>query len=450
MTNLKTWMAVAAVACSGPALAKAKNVIFFLGDGMGPTTVTGARIYSKGEAGKLTMETLPRTALIKTFSLDAQTTDSAPSMSAYMTGVKMRNEVLSMSAPTVARVEADGHCAAAGNGVAVPTLLELAKASGKAVGAVTTTELTHATPAATYSHICHRRLAFDIAAQAVPGAVGYNAALGTGVDVLFGGSRAHWTPLNAQTNKAGRPDGRNLLTELTAQGYTSVTSAAELRALPTTSRKVIGLFSAESHLTYEIDRDPAKEPSLAEMTTRALEILKRAAPAQGFFLMVEGGRIDHALHSTLAQKALAETAAFDAAIKAALESVDLNETLIVVTADHDHTMAMNGYGQRGEGTHVLDIVKDPITGQPSLDADGFPYPTFVFGNGPNRPGVRAGADVLNVLDKNFTHLSAVKVPEETHGGGDVMLMAGGAGSEAFKGTLDNTAVFGLVKTAAGL
>ena len=143
--GITTALALAAATLAPAAYAdgEAKNVIFFLGDGMGPTTITASRIYRYGEAGHLNMETLPRTARIKTFSLNAQTTDSAPSMSAYMTGVKMKNDVLSMSSDTV-------HSAtcAASNGHAVPTILELAKAAGKSVGAVTTTEMTHATPAA--------------------------------------------------------------------------------------------------------------------------------------------------------------------------------------------------------------------------------------------------------------------------------------------------------------
>src|SRR5450830_1665993 len=132
--------------------ADAKNVIFFLGDGMGPSVVTTARIYKYGEDGSLNMDKLERTARIKTFSNDAQTTDSAPSMAAYMTGVKMNNEVISMSQDTIAKEpsrDVNGNlgvdnCPAGGK--TVPTILELAKAKGKAVGAITTTELTHATP----------------------------------------------------------------------------------------------------------------------------------------------------------------------------------------------------------------------------------------------------------------------------------------------------------------
>ncbi|MHD0148957.1 alkaline phosphatase, partial [Corynebacterium diphtheriae] len=154
---------------------------FFLGDGMGLTTMTAARIYSVGEEGALTMDTLPETAFVKTFSNDAQVTDSAPSMAAYMTGVKMNNEVISMSANTLAidpGTDANGNklvnkCGT-GNGTPATTLLELAKAKGFAAGVVSTARVTHATPAATYAHICHRDLENDIAAALVPGGTGYN------------------------------------------------------------------------------------------------------------------------------------------------------------------------------------------------------------------------------------------------------------------------------------
>jgi alkaline phosphatase len=216
-TNIAAALALTlASAQAAHAAGEAKNIIFFLGDGMGPTTVTAARIYKYGEDGSLTMDTLERTARIKTFSADAQTTDSAPSMAAYMTGVKMNNEVISMSAETVATNpgrDANGNLGvnncAAGNGTPATTILELAKAKGKAVGAITTTELTHATPAATYSHICNRNAQYHIAAQLVPGGAGFNSALGDGVDVLMGGGRNHFTPFGA-ANTAGRADGRNL------------------------------------------------------------------------------------------------------------------------------------------------------------------------------------------------------------------------------------------------
>ncbi|WP_421349396.1 alkaline phosphatase [Aeromonas veronii] len=431
----------------------AKNVILFIGDGMGPTVLTATRLFKVGEEGNLEMMKLPRSARIKTFSNDAQTTDSAPSMAAYTTGVKMNNEVIAMSSDTKAVApgkDVNGNktvnnCSS-DNGKPVPTILELAKAAGKAVGAVTTTELTHATPAATYAHICHRDAAYDIAAQAVPGGAGFNQALGDGVDVLMGGGANHWTPYSA-SNKGGRNDNRDLTAEMKAQGYSYVTTQSELAKV--TSGKVLGLFSSKSHLDYELDR-VAKgaantQPSLSEMTAKAIDLLSKNS--QGYFLMVEGGRIDHALHGTNAKRSLTDAVALDEAVKTALGKVDLNNTLIVVTADHDHTMTINGYSAKGNP--VLDLVKNG-DGSTQNDVDGKPFTTLVFGNGPNRPDVRPVLTSDQVMANDYLQETGVKLTSETHGGGDVMLFADGAGSNRFKGTLDNTKVFGKLREALGL
>ncbi|QMS78002.1 alkaline phosphatase [Aeromonas veronii] len=431
----------------------AKNVILFIGDGMGPTVLTATRLFKVGEEGNLEMMKLPRSARIKTFSNDAQTTDSAPSMAAYTTGVKMNNEVIAMSSDTKAVApgkDVNGNktvnnCSS-DNGKPVPTILELAKAAGKSVGAITTTELTHATPAATYAHICHRDAAYDIAAQAVPGGAGYNSALKDGVDVLMGGGANHWTPYSA-SNKGGRNDNRDLTAEMKAQGYSYVTTQSELAKV--TSGKVLGLFSSKSHLDYELDR-VAKgaantQPSLSEMTAKAIDLLSKNS--QGYFLMVEGGRIDHALHGTNAKRSLTDAVALDEAVKTALGKVDLNNTLIVVTADHDHTMTINGYSAKGNP--VLDLVKNG-DGSTRNDVDGKPFTTLVFGNGPNRPDVRPVLTSDQVMANDYLQETGVKLTSETHGGGDVMLFADGAGSNRFKGTLDNTKVFGKLREALGL
>ena len=483
------------------AAGEAKNIIFFLGDGMGPTTITAARIYKYREEGSLTMDTFPRTARIITYSNDAQTTDSAPSMASYMTGVKANNEVISMTAATIASgankpsadltttpnvANAVNNCAA-GNGAAVTTILELAKASGKAVGSITTTELTHATPAATYAHICNRNAQFHIAAQLVPGGAGFNTALGSGVDVLMGGGRNHFTPFNATTNPKGRPDGRDLTAELAATGYTVASNKTQMSAATTTP--FLGLYSANSHLAYELDRvqavaagvaasaaataivgtpattpattidtiiqtEAAVQPSLSEMTFKSIQLLSSstAGRAKGYFLMVEGGRIDHALHGTNAKRVLEDTIAFDDAIAAAIAQVKLTDptlanTLIVVTADHDHTMTFNGYVKRGNG--ILDISRSYLGGGDNLDVNGVNSTTLVFGNGPNRAPTRTALTSAQVTADNYLQEAGVRLASETHGGGDVKLFATGAGSTIFKGTIDNTKVFTWLKTAYG-
>lgn len=438
-----------------PAKAQARNIIFFLGDGMGPSTITAARIFRHGEDGLLHFERLERTARIKTYSNDFQTTDSAPSMGAYMTGVKINQDGISMKDaraidpdrdangnPTVDRCGAD-------NGQVVPTILELAKAAGRAVGAVTTTELTHATPASTFAHVCHRDAGYTIARQVVPGGKGYNRALGDGVDVLMGGGRHHFTPYDKAANPKGRADGRDLVAELAARGYAVARTRADMMSARP-GRKFIGLYSADDHLDYALARRP-EQPTLSEMALKAIELL--AKDPDGFFLMVEGGKIDHALHDTNAHNALADTVAFDEAIKAAVERMrqldpGLENTLIVVTADHDHTMVMNGYPKRGG--KVLDIVRDYASGQPKQDADGKTFTTLVFGNGKVRPDLRADVDGAAAQAEGYRQEAGVRTVYESHGGGDVKLYATGAGSAPFKGTMENTRVFHLMKAAAGL
>ncbi|HHT8871457.1 TPA: alkaline phosphatase, partial [Burkholderia cenocepacia] len=299
--------------------------------------------------------------------------------------------------------------------------------------------------------ICHRDAQYDIAAQAAPGGAGYNAALGDGVDVLMGGGRNHWTPFDPVSNKRGRADGRNLLDEMKAKGYTVVATRDQLAQAG--NGKLVGLFSSTSHLEYELDRVAGKgegptQPSLADMTSKAIDVLSKNS--NGYFLMVEGGRIDHALHGTNAKRALEDTAAFDEAIRVALSKVDLANTLIVVTADHDHTMTINGYSKRGNP--ILDISRNYRDGQPSKDADGNTYTTLVFGNGANRPNVRASVDSATAMNEAYLQEVGVRMGSagsETHGGGDVMLFADGADAKAFKGTIDNTKVFGLVRSAFG-
>ncbi|MDR0225244.1 MAG: alkaline phosphatase [Burkholderiaceae bacterium] len=489
--------AMALLAPAAHAAGEAKNVIFFLGDGMGPVTVTAARIYkgekllaekpgslASSERANLTMQSLPFASRIKTFSRDGQTTDSAPSMAAYMTGVKMNNEVISMSAETLAYaangqqyINGEDSTCQPGNGQPAQTLLELSKSLGRSVGAVSTTRVGHATPAATYAHICNRNGYNTIAEQSVPGHANYNAKLGDGIDVLMGGGQRNYLPKSVNASSK-RTDTANLVDMMKAKGYSYVAKGSELAALDATKApKLLGLFT-QSEMAYELDRVKQKldEPSLSDMTSKALDVLSRND--KGFFLMVEGGRIDHALHGTNAKRALEDTLAFDKAIETAMAYMEkkdpgLKNTLIVVTADHDHNMVFNGYSKIGNP--ILGKVQDYQTGQMAKAQDGKPYTTLAFGNG-GRPNTTASSQVnpedgnkpwiapargasrddvtgVDTTDDNYLQevgLNLGTPGSETHGGGDVMLFAGGAGAKIFKGTMDNTRVFSKVREAAGL
>ena len=441
---------------------RAKNIIFFLGDGMGVNTLTAARIFAAGEDGELAIDKLPESAFVKTFSNNAQVTDSAASMAAYMTGVKHNNGVISMSFGTRSIApgkDANGNSLVSRceNGEAAITLLELAKRRGMAVGVVTNTSVTDATPASTYAHACHRKLETDIAASLVPGGAGYNKALGErGLDVLFGGGAQNFTPF-AQGGK--RADNRDLLAELSGKGFRVVNDTAQFDALKA-GQPAVGLF-APNHMDFNATRDAARQPALPAMTAKAIELL--APNKNGFFLMVEGGLIDHALHATLGKRALQETVTYTEALQAAIDRMEaldpgLTNTLIVATADHDHTLLLNGYAARtGKTTPtnpgVLGLVRN-ADGTPSLDGKGQPYTIIGFGTGEQRhAGDRSAHLTDDVVTRDDYHQEAVvrtRTGAETHGGSDVFLGATGANAELFRGTIDNTRVFNLIKTAAGL
>ena len=449
-----------------PLPAHPKNIIFFLGDGMGINTLTAARIYAVGEEGELTLDTLPESAFVKTYSNDAQTTDSAAAMSAYMTGVKSNNGVIAMSTDTLSiapGLDASGNktVARCSNGRAATTLAALAKQRGMAVGVVTTTRVTDATPGAVFAHVCNRSMETDIAAALVPGAAGYNPALGAnGVDVLLGGGTDAFLP-KAQGGK--RADGRDLLAELRAKGVRTPADSAQLNAIDATSlAPVVGLF-APDNLAYDAVRERARDPGLAAMASKAISILSKKP--NGFFLVVEGGLIDLALHDTQAKRALQEVVSFDSTLKATIAQMKvidpgLKNTLIVVTADHDHTLLLNGYSRRtGKTTPaepgVLGLLRRVDNGQLRFDVDGAPFTIIGFGTGENRTqGKRSAAPPLTdaIVTADDYHQQAVvrtAAGDETHGGNDVFLGAIGVRADTFHGTIDNTRVFELIKAAAG-
>jgi len=460
--------AVLMTACGGgkdnAAAGPPKNLLFFVGSGLGMTTMTAARIYSVGEDGELTLDTLPETAFVKTYSANSQVSDSAAAMSAYMTGVKVNNQVISMSPNTSAFapaagaeyvVGADTTCPSTGNGTAAVTLLEAAKAGGLATGIVTTARITDAATAASYAHLCQRDGENTIAAQMSPKGAGFNTALGSGVDVILGGGLGHFLPKSAAGGL--RTDGRNLVAEMKTAGYSFGGDKPEFDALPTTG-KLLGLFNT-SHMAFDLDRDNAREPSLPEMTGRAIDQLK--TNTKGMFLLVAGGRINHALQATLARKALQDTVAFDAAIKVAIAKMQLidpglKNTLIVVTADHDNTLLLNGDAARTGKTSdtspgVLGLLRSYVDNSIGKDADGNPYTIIGFGNGENRPGKRNKLTDLQVFDKSYHQEATIPSAEggASRGGADVFLGAMGMGAASFVGVMDNTAVFGLIRKAAG-
>nr|WP_199046933.1 alkaline phosphatase [Dyella sp. ASV24] len=466
---------------------RAKNVIVFLGDGMSLPTIAAAHVRAgqlkgvDGESYRLSFERFPFSALSRTYETDQQTPDSAGTMTAIMSGVKTRGGFIGVS-----QVPRRQDCAAS-RGQELVSTLELASAAGMSTGAITTTRITHATPAATYGHLPERNweVDADLTAEAkAQGCKDFAAQLidfpGNGLTVAMGGGRTEFMVAGeddpVEQGKVGqRLDGRDLIAEWKRKHPDGayVWSGQQLKSLdPTRTKQMLGLFNS-SHLSFEHERvtDKLDEPSLAEMTTSAIDVLKQNP--NGFFLMVEGGRIDHALHAGNAYRALDETIAMADAVQAALQHTDPRDTLIVVTADHSHTMTFAGYPKRGND--ILGLVQghndsyDEEGGAGlARDAAGKPYTTLGFANGPGYIGAsdtqpegsktfphsahdysyatkgRPDLTKAKTNEPNYMQESILPMKAETHGGEDVAIFATGPGAAAFHGELEQNAIFHVI------
>lgn len=440
---------------------KAKNVIIFIGDGMGVSTITAARIFdgqSRGESGEensLAFETFPYVALSKTYNHDAQVPDSAGTATAMLSGAKTRIGVVG-----IAHDNPRGQCAGSQDHH-LQSLVEKAESAGLRTGVVTTTRLTHATPGSTYAHAPSRdweddsRLTDeakaedckDIARQFI------DFPYGDGIDVAMGGGRRHFLPKTASDpevpGKTGRrEDGRNLVKDWQAQnpnGIFAWNKEGFDKANAQTS-KFLGLFE-QSHMRYEADRaeDIGGEPSLAAMTGKAIDMLSQSD--KGFVLMVEGGRIDHAHHGGNAHRALKDTQAFSNAVQTALDMVDLSETLIIVTADHSHVFTMAGYPVRGNP--ILGLVHSPEDAKNATQAkDGKPYTTLGYHNGPGAvSGKREDLSDKDTTHRDFQQQALVPTSSETHGGEDVAIYATGAGSALISGVMEQNVIYHVMNHA---
>lgn len=449
----------------------AKNVIFFLGDGMGVSTVTAARIHAGqklgelGEENYLSFEKFPNLGLLKTYNVDRQVADSAGSATSYLTGVKGRYGTLGLdvSAPfNVCRSDL-------GTKPNVDSVLKWAQDAGKATGFVTTTRVTHATPAGLYAHtanrdwecdsqvpLANRHECKDIARQLIEDEPGRN------IKIILGGGRQVFEAANdnGTTNwPCKRGDNMDLIEAWKVDKKNRDKSYLFLEnrdGLLNTNLDdadfILGLFSI-NHIPYELDRveDPkvgALAPGIEEMTEKAIRFLQKKS-TNGFFLLVEGGRIDHAHHKNNALLALEETVAMHKAVAIAQRLTDNKDTLIVVTADHSHTFNINGYPVRG----------NKITGVGGVGDNGYNYTTLSYSSGPGFwKNVNNGttdphkpwldASTLDVHNKTYRQLSQIPAYDAYHGGEDVAVYATGPMSHLFHGVHEQSYVAHVVGHAA--
>ncbi|MFY7746214.1 MAG: alkaline phosphatase [Erythrobacter sp.] len=431
---------------------KAKNVILFIGDGMGISTITAARIYAgqkqgqTGEEFQLSFEKFANVALVKTYNTNAQVPDSAGTATAIHSGQKTRIGVLGIGPAAEKGVCRD----ALAN--PLPLMGEEVKKRGLALGIVTTTRITHATPASVYSRSADRDWESDTNIPADQQGQGckdialqlaeakFDVALGGGTGMFYG-----------KNGGGRRTDAAADLPAAWAakNGGVVVRDAAALAAAPM-DKPVLGLFNP-SHMTFMADRKPdSAEPTLTDMTAQAIARLK--ADPDGFYLMVEGGRIDHGHHAGQAGYALEEAVEFARAVQYALDHTDPADTLIMVTADHSHVFTIAGYPKRGND--ILGLVVPPKgTGEdggdgisPLLAADGKPYTTLGYANG---PGAVTGERPMPETGIKARQQSLVPTGIETHGGEDVALFATGPGAERARGMIEQNVIYTIIRKALG-
>lgn len=440
----------------------AKNIILFLGDGMGWPTIAAARLmYQQREQTELSFEKFPHLGLSKTYCVNKQVPDSACTSTAYLNGVKANYGTIGVNAKVQRKdcqVSEKDH---------TESIASWAQRSGKATGFVTTTRVTHASPGGLYAHTAERdwesdadvaksqcsleeiQRIPDMAEQLVHNEVAKK------FKVIFGGGRGNLRGQNSidEEGKRGyRLDGNDLIEEWIRERNRTgrakyIWNKSGLQSLDYKNlNHVLGLFE-QDHCRFNLDIMNyvlKEEPTLMDMTVSAIKLLQK--DRKGFFLFVEGGRIDMAHHENRAWLALEDTNEFSRTIEVARQMTDERETLIVVTSDHSHAFSYSGYAERGSDIFGLADVSD---------VDGLPYPILSYGNGMGYYETFDGAKRRNMSKENVDlkypyqrYISTVPLNSETHAGEDVGVYASGPYSHIFTGNYEQNNIPLLMAYAA--
>lgn len=442
-----------------PNTAKAKNVIILISDGNGVGTNYASRLWAGQQEGGFgdeyvqPHEAFPNLALVKTYNVNAQTPDSAGTGTAMMAGIKTKAGIIGVNENVVR-----GDCATL-PGNTVTSMNEIMTGMGKETGIVSTARITHATPASAYAKTVDRNFEAevpegcdtqkDIAAQLLD-------AMDAGIiDVAMGGGKR-----NFHAGEGGRrKDGQDLIAMAQDKGVQFAEDQASFDGLVLDGTPILGLFE-NSHMMYEADR--ADEPSLAEMTGAAIKALAAKSGDNGFFLQVEAGRVDHANHAGNLARVVQDQKAFADAVALADELTDDADTLIVVTADHEHAIAFNGYCGRGSDILGLCMGIDggavANTGEPELASDGKPYTVAGYLNGGGSVlveqadgsyfGARPNVTEDEATDLDYVQQALVPKSSETHSGEDVAVYAKGPWAHLFDGTIEQNLIFHVMHHAA--
>lgn len=446
-------------------LAKAKNVILFIGDGMSNAHRVAARMLSKGikegrYGGELAMDDMPHMAIVSTAGTDTIITDSANSAAAYTTGHKTCNNALGV------------YCARNKDNNAHPkveTISSLARRlKSKSIGVVTNTEIQDATPASMVAHT-RRRADYDRITEML-----FEAQ----PEVILGGGSASFLP----APRGRRQDNIDMLVKFETAGYKLVATGKAMTAAAQDAgtKRLLGLFHT-GNMDGVLDRRFLKkgttdrfpdQPDLVEQLEAALAVLSRAD--KGFVLMVESGLIDKFAHALDWERSVYDTIMLDNAVKVAKDwAASRNDTLIVVVADHAHPVSIIGtYDDARPGEALRDKLgiyeAARFPNYPAPDSAGYPpsvdvsrrlafafsaYPDHCdagrpFLANPNRPGDEKVCGLPGAA-RRMGNLPAASTAG-VHSGDDVLLTATGPGAELFRGRIDNTTVFRVMATALGL
>lgn len=416
---------------------KVKNVIYLIADGMSDGILTAAKYYKDIQDGilgndKLAMDSI-RSGFVKTAWANGPITDSAPAGTALSSGYKTN--------PGVVGLNTEGKPQA--------TILEAAEFSGLSTGIIATSEITHATPAAFSAHVENRQDYNSIMKQ----------QLYKDIEVVLGGGSLFFE----STGGGKRNDGKDLTKDIKALGYDYVTTKSEMNE--SNSNKLWGLFK-EKDLAYDFDRVAEgndEEPSLAEMTEKAIEVLER--DEQGFFLMIEGSKIDWAAHANDPAGAIGDILAFDEAVKVALDYAKENQdTIVVVTTDHANSGFSIGNESTTSGYDDLTFEESIMKMKDfKLSAEKFTYLAEGKDDEEVKALIKEYYGYSDITAEELEYANNGKINEVMkiraklgyttggHTGGDVYLgVYAPAGVEKLRGTVDNTELPKYIASNLGL
>ena len=372
-------------------------IILFLSDNLSSSALTSARIYAGGADFRLEIEKFPHLALLTTQANDFAVADSAAAAGAVATGQKPNNRTLRLEAGRTP----------------LPTLLELARKSGRATGIVSNTSLTDATAAAFYAKTSDP-LDFQM--------IGLQLAEASDINVLLGGGAADFLP---DTKDGRRKDGRDLILEMRNKGYDIVRNQQEMESTPLwRAPKVLGLFSAGQLAYADEVQVSASQPSLSEMVLQAILLLQYNP--KGYLLVVDAGLAGKASSQNKGERTLKEIVALDQAVSVARKYAGENALIVVAGKQNSGGLRLNGYSFRNDkGAAILGI-----------NAQGLPSLTWSTGPGSGQTTTPDG--IAHTEPSAFTTAAAVGTAE------DAVAVSAGPGSEELSGFLDNTDVFHLI------